>query len=102
MNQNVTVYRDNVAAALVLFLTDHAVDAYSASSDGLKLKANDMMIYNVVNIAWRKYSPFRFGAALPTRKSYKIQIEMAVGRIVRLLFRNVKEVDHTSKYDLIK
>lgn len=104
------VYKDkNVVASFILLnYKNYAIDAYSATNHlGLKLKASDFIVYNVINYCIKKgIKNFDFGADSPMQESlisFKLKWLGEKRKIISSYWGNVIEMDHNDKkYDLIK
>jgi hypothetical protein len=105
-----SVYKDDrVVASLILLHNRHtAIDAYSASDEqGVKLKANDLMIHEVIRYCIRqKLELFDFGADSPYQESliqYKMKWLGAKHPVEVAYFGKISERDHNNpRYDLVK
>lgn len=104
------VFKGNrpVSSLLLLYNRYLAIDAYSASDGlGLKLKANDFMIHNVINYCLEnKIRFFDFGADSPLQRSlidYKLKWLGQEEQTFTSFFGDAKEIEHNlPKYNLAK
>lgn len=105
-----TIYKDNVPVASLILLHNcyKAIYAYPASNElGKKLRANDMMVYNVIKYCIKngiKY--FDFGADSPLQTGLIRFKSKWLGKkrfIITSFYGNVREIDHNKpKYNLIR
>ena len=104
------VYRENkTIASLILLHNKHiAIDAYSASNaQGMELKANDLMIHEVILYCIRQnIKTFDFGADSPFQKSliqYKMKWLGTINPVNVAYFGKIRERDHNEpRYDAFK
>ena len=105
-----SVYKDGeIVASLILLHNRHtAVDAYSASNElGVKLKANDLMIHEVIRYCiGQNLALFDFGADSPFQESliqYKMKWLGYKRPVDVSYFGKMSERDHNDpRYDLAK
>jgi hypothetical protein len=105
-----SIYKDSsVISSLIVFHNKYrSIDAYSASNDvGFLLKANDLMIYNVIKYCMNneiKY--FDFGADSPLQRSligYKLKWLGEKKELTTSVYGDVRESDHNKpQFDLIR
>jgi len=97
-----------ISSFILLHNRTLAIDAYSASDDtASKLKANDMLIYNIIIYCMdREIKYFDFGADSPLQGSlidYKLKWLGKKQEIVTSFFGQVREIEHNaSRYEFIK
>jgi hypothetical protein len=94
--------KEVVAAMILLHNNRIAIDAYSAATgQGLHHRANDFMIFNVINYCIEKgIKKFDFGADSPLQRSLISYKRKWLGKprlINSSIFGNVKEFDHNRK-----
>lgn len=94
-------YKDDTVLSSMILLHDQrrAIDAYSAcGQEGLELKANDFLLYNVIaHCIKHGIKTFDFGADSPLQQSlidYKTKWLGEKKRIATSFFGNVREIDH--------
>lgn len=104
------VYKNEEVVGSLIMLHDRykAIDAYSASSrEGIALKANDFLIYNMINYCIEHgIQSFDFGADSPLQESliqYKLKWLGKKRAVVNSFYGKVQEIDHNeAKYKFLR